>query len=189
MEPKFILIAVVAGIALAAYIILQNTNWKHKRKRNSAKRVAKKIQEMQNPGRIFGYLRKIDPFVFEEMLLDAFHDCGIQVVRNARYSGDGGVDGHIIVDGRKIPIQAKRYKKHINKDHMRQFSEVVRRSGAPFGLFIHTGLTGKGSYEVAGQGSIVIVSGERLIRLLRRDKAFVLAILRNGMQRRSGEGA
>ena len=189
MELKFILIAIVSGIVLAFYIILQNTNWKHKRRRNSAKRVTKKIQEMQEPGKIFGYLRKIDPFVFEEMLLDAFHDCGIRIVRNARYSGDGGVDGRIIFDGREIPIQAKRYKKHINKDHVRQFSEVVRRTGAPFGLFIHTGLTGKGSQDVARCGSIVIVSGERLRRLLKRDKLFVLAMLRKGMQKWSDEDA
>lgn len=44
------------------------------------------------------YLRKINPYVFEELLLLALERQGLTVVRNASYSGDGGTDGQVIID-------------------------------------------------------------------------------------------
>ena len=178
MEVKF-LIAILAGIVLSAYLYQRMTNWKHVRRRDSAKRVAKRIAQIHESGQIFAYLRKIDPFVFEELLLDAFEACEIKVIRNQRYTGDGGVDGHIFFDGHVIPIQAKRYRQHISLEHVRQFAALVERRHAPFGLFIHTGVTGKGSYQAAQKSSVVFISGERLIRLLRRDPEYIQALLRN----------
>lgn len=44
---------------------------RHQRNIRSARKVIKKIQAWEN-ARIFLYLRKIDPFVFEELLLECF---------------------------------------------------------------------------------------------------------------------
>ncbi|MGS6531656.1 restriction endonuclease, partial [Enterobacter hormaechei] len=42
---------------------------------------------------IINYLRKIDAFVFEELLLEGFEAHGFRTMRIKRYSGDGGIDG------------------------------------------------------------------------------------------------
>ncbi len=42
-------------------------------------------------GQKIAYLRKIDPFVFEELLLEGFERRGFEVIRNRRYTGDGGL--------------------------------------------------------------------------------------------------
>ncbi|MEX6059375.1 restriction endonuclease [Enterobacter hormaechei] len=47
------------------------------------------------------YLRKIDPFVFEELLLEGFEAHGFRTIRNKRYTGDGGIDGG---NNRKISL-------------------------------------------------------------------------------------
>ena len=58
------------------------------------------------------------------------------------------------------------------------FSEVTQQRKAPFGLFIHTGQTGKGSYEAATTSTpILIISGDRLIRLVKEDQAYVTTLL------------
>ena len=59
------------------------------------------------------YLRKINPYVFEELLLLAFERRGMRVIRNSRYSGDGGLDGQVLIDGERWLIQAKRYGRTI----------------------------------------------------------------------------
>ena len=115
--------------------------------------------------RVFGYLRKIDPLVFEELALDAFRRAGVRVKRGRRYSGDGGVDGHVRYAGRWCPIQCKRYQSAINPAQVRDFSRVVERSRAPRGYFVHTGRTGDASWEARGS-AVRMISGHRLIDLL-----------------------
>lgn len=176
--PSRIVIATIAIITITAWIYSWFGPGRHARRRKKARRISQKIQSFKEDGAIIAYLRKIDPFVFEELLLDAFEAAGVTVIRNKRYTGDGGIDGQIYYEGRRIPIQAKRYKQHINKAHMEAFTEVTARRKAPFGIFIHTGITGKGSSEVAhGSIPILIISGDRLVRLVRHDKAFVERLL------------
>jgi len=45
------------------------------------------------------YLRKIDPYVFEELLLEALLSKGFKITRNKRYSGDGGIDWQSLLQG------------------------------------------------------------------------------------------
>ena len=115
--------------------------------------------------RIFGYLRKIDPLAFEELVLEAFCCAGVRIKRSRRYSRDGGVDGHVRYAGRWCPVQMKRYRGHINPVHVHDFSRVVERLRAPRGYFIHCGRTGDASWEARGSG-VQIISGQRLICLL-----------------------
>lgn len=139
---------------------------RHRRKRATAQRVSAALAAISNPGQQLAYLRKIDPYVFEELVLDAFEHQGYQVLRSQRYSGDGGVDGVVIKNGRRHLIQAKRYRGHIQLAHIKQFQSVVAQQQC-HGLFIHTGRTGKQSREQANTSpNLHILSGRRLLDLL-----------------------
>ena len=141
----------------------------HRNKIKQAKRVYALINQDDftgSPARTFTYLRKIDPFVFEELLLIAFKYKGIKVIRNHAYTGDGGIDGTLVLkDKRKIAIQAKRYQSHINPAHVREFSEIVNKR-FDGGLFIHTGKTGAKSYANLSS-HLQLISGNKLIDLLK----------------------
>lgn len=117
--------------------------------------------------RALGYLRKIDPLAFEELILTVIEDDNVRVRRNLRYSGDGGVDGEITFGGQRVLIQAKRYSAHIQRAHVAAFASVCAAHGVP-GLFVHTGRTGDGSRGVVAEagGRVQIVSGHRLIEFL-----------------------
>lgn len=145
---------------------------RHKVKIKKASRVLKKIRSFQGPdrnARIFSYLRKLDPFVFEELLLTAFKNQGFKIIRNRRYTGDGGIDGKVIdKTGRLILIQAKRYGGYINELHIREFSNIINdHRKAVKGFFIHTGKTGSGSKRVfSSYEGIELISGSALIDLI-----------------------
>ncbi|HIG4575661.1 TPA: restriction endonuclease, partial [Klebsiella pneumoniae] len=101
---------ILAGILL--YGLWQGTRRRrrrHERKQASAVRVIDKINTFPHFGQKIAYLRKIDPFVFEELLLEGFERRGFEVIRNRRYTGDGGIDGRVKIDGQTWLIQAKRY--------------------------------------------------------------------------------
>ncbi|WP_237751457.1 MULTISPECIES: restriction endonuclease [unclassified Sphingobium] len=114
----------------------------------------------------YARLRAMDPLAFEELLLEAFEQRGHRVIRNRRYTGDGGVDGEVIIDGRRWLIQAKRYRDAIKPEHVREFAMLCaarRRRG----MFIHTGRTGGMSRTICSSADgIEIVSGQRLLALL-----------------------
>lgn len=114
----------------------------------------------------YARLRAMDPLAFEELLLEAFERRGHKVIRNPRYTGDGGVDGEVVIDGERWLIQAKRYRDAIRPEHVREFAMLCatrRRRG----MFIHTGRTGGMSRTaVLGADGIEIVSGQRLLALL-----------------------
>jgi len=141
----------------------------HQWRLKSAKRTYDLIQTIKENGKVFSYLRKIDPFVFEEVLLIAFNKYkNVQTKRNEKYTGDGGIDGRFYYQGNLYLIQAKRYKNHINPAHVKEFSDVIEKEGAIGGFFIHTGRTGKSSKNIAfNSKNIKIISGAKLISLLR----------------------
>ncbi|CAO1670523.1 restriction endonuclease [Salinicola sp. NYA28a] len=137
-----------------------------RRRERSARRVIAKLPHIPRFEQKLAYLRKIDPFVFEEAILEAFEQRGQRVRRNERYSGDGGIDGQVEIAGKRYIIQAKRYRNHINARHMRDFCALVDRHEC-WGIFIHTGRTGKLPRALAnGHDRVSIVSGRRLIKLL-----------------------
>lgn len=117
--------------------------------------------------RALGYLRKIDPLAFEELILTAVEDDNVRIIRNLRYTGDGGVDGELNHRGQRVLIQAKRYGAHIQRAHVAAFASVCGARGA-CGLFVHTGRTGAGSRTAQADagGRVLIVSGHRLIEFL-----------------------
>ena len=136
----------------------------HRRRIRAARRVLARIDGWK-PARVFGYLRKIDPLAFEELTLEAFARSGYRIKRGRRYSGDGGIDGHVWYGGRWAPIQCKRYSSAINPAHVSDFAAIVRRRGGT-GFFVHTGRTGPQSRKEADGTTFTFVSGQRLIDLV-----------------------
>jgi len=161
---------IMGGSLLAASLIGRRLRRffknKHRHRVKSAARIIERVSQIETPGAKLAYLRKIDPFTFEEVVLTLLERRGCQIKRNKRYTGDGGIDGQVWINGEYHLIQAKRYKSHINAKHVEQFAALVAEKGCR-GLFVHTGRTGKGSRTHAAPDSrVTIVSGQRLINLL-----------------------
>jgi len=160
------LLLVVAFSLLYFFPKVRKSKKKHIRNIEKSKRILFKMNEFDGDyreARIIAYLRKIDPYVFEELLLEALLKKGFEVTRNKRYSGDGGIDGKAHFNGHLYYIQAKRYQKYIALKHLDQFQTKV---GKDKGLFVHTGKTGKDTYEKFRHSNVEIISGKRLIDLL-----------------------
>jgi restriction system protein len=112
---------------------------------------------------VIAMLRQMNPYAFEELLLTCCKDQGWQIQRNFRYSGDGGVDGRVVIAGKLYLIQAKRYTGHIKLEHIRNFHNAIQEEGATSGFFVHTGKTGPLSKELLRQCQINLLSGQQLV--------------------------
>ena len=130
--------------------------------------VFERIQYIGCEKKLFVYLRKMNPYLFEELILTALKKGGYKIVRNKAYSNDGGIDGRVYIKGNLYYIQAKRYKAHITKSHVEQLNWACYRDKVG-GLFVHTGKTGKGSWKACGH-KVTMVSGDNLLTLLRSPK-------------------
>ena len=127
-------------------------------------RLLQELAQAPSPARRFWLLRRCDHFVFEEAVLSAFEAQGFTIQRTARYTGDGGFDGQVWIDGRRHLIQSKRYSRHISKAHLRAFDRLCEEKGCE-GLFVHTGRTGRGA-RASETARVTIISGQRLLDLL-----------------------
>ena len=135
----------------------------------NAGRVLERIKTLPGFPQKISYLRKIDPFVFEELLLHAFEDAGFEISRNAKYTGDGGIDGRFCVDGRKFLIQAKRYSSWVSTAHIHQLDALAKKDGS-LAVFCHTGKTRKQTLDTyKAHERVMIISGERLVSLVEGD--------------------
>ena len=125
-----------------------------------------KLMANEDYGRakIFSYLRKVSPYVFEEMVLTAIKNKGHTITRSKSYSGDGGINGQCKIDGEIYLIQSKRYKGHINRKHVLAFDRLCHSKDV-FGLFVHTDKTGAKS-NAKHFYNIDMISGDRLLKLL-----------------------
>ena len=172
MIPLKLILIFVIILILLFYISQTGSlkNRRHKYKINKAKQILFKFRDFNDEFRnakIITYLRKIDPYVFEELLLEAFEIKGYKVKRNKSYSNDGGVDG-LIFNAReeRIFIQAKRYKSFVNRQHIHEFSRFILANDAVGGYFIHTGKTSKPILEQFRNSNIHIISGSKLVELI-----------------------
>jgi len=142
---------------------------RHRRYQRQACRVLDRLPQLDGDGQRLAYLRKVNPYVFEELLLTAFELRGYRIKRNRRYSGDGGLDGQVWIDGQRYLIQAKRYARAITPDHVAEFGALVRREGCR-GLFVHTGRTGPKSRAILARiPEVELLSGQGLLELLKKD--------------------
>ncbi|GIU42875.1 hypothetical protein TUM4438_10450 [Shewanella sairae] len=138
---------------------------RHKHNISRANHALDTLSRIPHPGQQFAYLRKLDPFVFEELLLCAYERQGHTAIRNKRYTGDGGIDGQVQINKQTFLVQAKRYHGYIQAAHVTEFALVCRQHKKQ-GLFIHTGKTGKTAYIARCYGGIEIISGQKLLSLL-----------------------
>lgn len=140
---------------------------RHRAFRKRAVKVYGKIAEGNlSDGQVLAYLRKINPYVFEELVLDSFERHGFKAIRNERYSGDGGIDGKVMKGGETYLVQCKRYKGYVKPGHVEEFARICEAYGGR-GYFIHTGRTGRKSKNRAYYGAVEVVSGNKLIKLIK----------------------
>jgi restriction system protein len=156
-------------ILLAFFVRQLRVPVKHRWRRRQARAMAAQLRgrdRLQPPQLLYARLRAMDPLAFEELLLESFERSGHKVVRNRCYTGDGGIDGQVVINGAVWLIQAKRYADTIRPEHVAAFEALCRAKGRR-GLFIHTGRTGPQSRATAAHGSTVeIISGRALLALL-----------------------
>lgn len=166
LERGFILIGSIVFFLILYLFLTRRENHRHVRNIKNGKRVLEKINTFPYPGQKLNYLRKIDPFVFEELLLSAFAEKGFKIKRNKKYTGDGGIDDVMWdKEKRKFLIQAKRYSSYVNKNHIMDFEALVLKRNCYSGFFIHTGKTGKDTYKYFVNSNIHILSGQRLLEI------------------------
>lgn len=154
---------VLSGVILWLLTRGKRSNAYHLRMQLQSRQALAKLQvrAKQRPGAVISYLRKINPHAFEEIILDAAQEAGHRVKRNDAYTGDGGIDGEIEVDGVWHLVQAKRYSKAINPAHVGEFSQICAIRRQP-GLFIHTGRTGDKSRSHS-KTNVKFISGQSLV--------------------------
>ena len=137
----------------------------HVYNRINAHRFLEKLRKIETPQEQFYYLRGLDAFVFEEMVMTSLKRKGFIMVRNEGYTGDGGIDGRAYYNDQHFLVQVKRYKGHIKATDIKEFAAISeRRKGR--GLFVHTGKTGDKAKAIAKELNIEVVSGVRLLDLL-----------------------
>lgn len=137
------------------------------RSRRTLDRLQKIAAQPENaPARQFGYLRQVNPYVFEELVLSCFELRKVKIKRNSRWSGDGGIDGRIKLPGddRWTFLQMKRYRGSISRAHIEAFVMLCAKKNVR-GLFVHTGKT-PASVKGREFETIEIISGERLLALI-----------------------
>lgn len=167
-----IYIIVFAVVLHFLFYLLQPERDKHRIYQKKARKILKDIQSKERPdGQIINYLRTINPYVFEELVLSAFEKSGYTIKRNKRYSGDGGIDGRMSRDGTKYLIQCKRYRWNIHQSDVEEFDELCEKKKTK-GFFVHTGKTGDGARQAAQwSDNVTIISGSKLVRLLKGENA------------------
>ncbi|WP_415912763.1 restriction endonuclease [Neptuniibacter sp. QD37_11] len=155
---------IISILALLAFLWKRGGKKSHRWRIRQAKRVYKKIQKIhkqRGEAAVFQYVRKIDPFVFEELILIAIAAKGGKIKRNKRYTGDGGIDGQCWINRKHYLIQAKRYSGYIKGSHLNDFDTIVRKRRTR-GLFIHTGKSGRHESSKV----VTIISGQKILWLL-----------------------
>lgn len=136
-----------------------------------ARKVLKKLRIIaatpNSYGKIIVYLRKINPFVFEELILTCIEDSNLRIIRNLRYTGDGGIDGIFKLKAGKVLIQCKRYQSYINNKDVMELCKTVKEGKYHYGIFVHTGKTGdKAKITMNTNKNIVFISGSVLVDII-----------------------
>lgn len=136
----FVLVLVcVVLLTLTGRIRQSASQRRHRRYQKQAAQALIRLPQLRDEAARITWLRKMNPYVFEEMLLTALSRQGLRIQRNPRYSGDNGADGQVWINGHRWLIQAKRYSATISAAHVSAFGLLTEQEGCP-GLFVHTGL-------------------------------------------------
>lgn len=147
-----VLMVCLAFCLLAVLLMLILRGGERKQK---CARLLARLKTLPEDAHRLKYLRKINPYVFEELLLLALKQQGMTVIHNPCYSGDGGPDGQVMINGERWLIQAKRYGRTIRPAHIDAFGELLRREGCRGGFYSYR------SYRVGQPGQADTVAGYR----------------------------
>jgi len=142
----------------------------------SAAKVQKTLMKIKNNNvchypKIFTYLRKINPFVFEELILNMIEKQNIRITRNKAYTNDGGIDGKFVLNGKVFIVQCKRYQGYINNSDVEKLSMDISIHGAHYAIFVHTGKTGAKSKALfQNEKKLLLISGANMIDFILENK-------------------
>lgn len=145
---------------------LSKRDWNHRRNIDRSYRHMARMVGM-NGGQKTWYLRnKVTNQEFEEIVLTALKLKGLDIKRNKKYTGDGGVDGVVYVGGEQVIIQSKRYNGPIQKAHVNSFIALVEAQGGR-GLFVTCGRSSEPIRLICREHDrITLISGRKLDWLL-----------------------
>ena len=90
-----VFVVLVLLLALQSFGLFTARHRRHRRYQEQAARALQRLPQLRDDAARIVWLRKMNPYVFEEMLLSALSAQGHRIKRNASYSGGGGVDGEI----------------------------------------------------------------------------------------------
>lgn len=154
----------VVGALVLATVLFRPFKPRHLFYRWVAKKHLARLKRIPTAPQQFGFIRSVNPYIFEEMVLTSFERAGCRVKRSTRYSGDGGKDGEVKLAGTWHYVQSKRYASHIKVEHVKAFRALCEMRRVR-GIFVHCGRTSKGSWSSLGN-SISMISGGKLLALL-----------------------
>jgi restriction system protein len=158
--------------AIVVFYLIVFAKSKEKWRIDKSKYVLKELNKMSDPSHIFTKLRRLDPFLYEELILTSIdiNNPNVEITRNKRYTGDGGIDGVIKINGVIVAIQAKCYTNEIVTSDVLKLQTDMAKVGATYALFVHTGRTRPATWTKTKDSNVFIVSGASMIALLVRGK-------------------
>lgn len=126
MDKTFIIVLSAIITIAIAFLLFKVKGGNHAYKIRQSSKILNKFKSFEFDGARIYYLKKIDHFVFEELILSAFKKRGYFIKRNKRYTGDGGVDG-IVYDSQnhEYLVQCKRYKSYVSKQDILDFQKLI----------------------------------------------------------------
>lgn len=125
---------------------------------------------------VLDYLGKVDPFRFEQVVLDVLVAMGYggsrkEAAKVTQKTNDAGIDGVINEDRLGLDviyIQAKRWKATVGRQEIQSFVGALAGKKASKGIFITTSDFNANAQEYAAslQQKIVLIDGRRLAELM-----------------------
>ena len=160
-------VILISAVILALSFIIASRRTTMSKAKRGAKKAWRKIQKAESPQKVFEIVRRMHPFAFEMLVINALKKKGVKAWHGRKFTGDGGVDGYAKIDGLMYFIQDKRYVRGINADHVFNFNVLCRQHNV-YGLFVHPGITGTKARMMNSDARVKIISGEKLLALLDR---------------------
>lgn len=122
------------------------------------------------------YVKEMDPYKFELLVLDLLQAIGyggnrVEAAQVTKKSGDGGIDGIINEDRLgldKIYVQAKKWQGPVTISAIRDFGGTLLAHSAQKGIFITTSDFPKSAIDYCEKidRTIILINGKRLTELM-----------------------
>jgi hypothetical protein len=181
--PVYILI--ITGLFFLILVLPKRTfsSWRVKASKKWLKSFRANKRQFNSSQR-FNYIRKVDHYLFEDILMTCFEERGYKVIRT-KLSWDEGSDGYVTINKHYMAIQAKRYTGRISKQHVEALNTLVeRKPKLKKGIFIHSGKSSAPILEyIQSNPNLDMISGvDKLIRFLDGGQIKVFGMALNELQ-------